>query len=405
LGGLADCDKYEKLEDIMMEKVRAGIIGGGMMGNAHSAALRRMGFVDVVAVAERDQETADKAAKMISIKKAYGDYKKLLTDDDIDVVHILTPNKFHFQMSKEALEAGKHVVCEKPLAMTLEQGQELLEVARESGKCYELNHNMRYYPMVKQAREYVKAGEAGEIRLVNGAYLQDWLFFETDYNWRVLAEEGGVSRAVADIGTHIMDMVQHVTDLSIVSVYADLTTFMPVRKKPKVEVATYMTANLSDDDYEDVIIDTEDHGSLMVKFSNGAKGVFMFAQVCAGRKNHIRFEIFGSKKSYAWCGEQPNELWVGSRDASNALFLKDPSVMAPDAAKYADMPCGLGEGYADTFMQSFKDFYTWIREEKTMDEDNVPFPTFKTGCQELAIVDAVLKSNKQNQWVDVLQVK
>lgn len=389
----------------MLERVRAGLIGGGMMGNAHGAALRRMGFIDVVAVAERDQETADKAKAMIGTKKAYGDYKQLLDDPEIDVVHVLTPNKFHFQMSKEALEAGKHVVCEKPLSMTYEEGKELLKVARKSGKCYELNHNMRYYPMVKQARECVQEGHGGDIRLVNGVYLQDWLFLEQDYNWRVVAEEGGVSRAVADIGTHCLDMVQHVTGLSITSVYADLTTFIPVRKKPKVEVATYMTADLGPDDYEEVNIDTEDHGTLMVKFSNGAKGVFMFAQVCAGRKNHIRFEIFGTKKSYAWNGEQPNELWVGSRTESNKLFLKDPSIMSPGAAHYADMPCGLGEGYADTFMQSFKDFYTWIREEKPMDEDKVPFPTFKTGCQELAIVDAALKSNEQNAWVDVEQVQ
>jgi predicted dehydrogenase len=389
----------------MLKKVRTGIIGGGMMGNAHAAAVRRLGFVDVVAVAERDQETADKAGKMISIEKTYGDYRKMLEDDEIDVVHVLTPNKFHFQMSKDALEAGKNVICEKPLSMTFQQGRELLEAARKSGKCYELNHNMRYYPMVKQTREYIQSGDAGEIRLVNGAYLQDWLFLEQDYNWRVVAEEGGVSRAVADIGTHIMDMVQYVTGLKIVSVYADLTTFIPVRKKPKVEVATYMTADLGPDDYEEVNIDTEDHGSLMVKFSNGAKGVFMFAQVCAGRKNHIRFEIFGSKRSYAWCGEEPNQLWIGSREQSNSLFVKDPSIMAPGAAQYADMPCGLGEGYADTFMQSFKDFYTWVREEKKMDEEKVPFPTFKTGCQELAIVDAVLKSNEKNKWVDVPEVK
>jgi predicted dehydrogenase len=264
---------------------------------------------------------------------------------------------------------------------------------------------MRYYPMVKQAREYVKAGDIGDIRLVNGAYLQDWLFLDTDYNWRVVAEEGGVSRAVADIGTHVMDMVQHVTGLEITSVYADLTTFTKVRKKPTVEVATYQTVELKEGDYEEVNIDTEDHGTLMVKLSNGAKGVFLFCQLCAGRKNHIRFEVFGTKKSLAWNGEQPNHLWLGSRTEPNGEFVKDPSIMAPGAARYANMPCGLGEGYPDTFMNSFSDFYGWLKEGRAMDEEKAPFPTFKTGCQELAIVDAVLKSNGSGTWADVRQVK
>jgi predicted dehydrogenase len=388
-----------------MDTIRAGLIGGGMMGNAHAAALRRLGFIDVTAVAERDLDTAKKAGETITIPKAYGDYREMLEDKDVDVIHVLTPNKFHYQMAKDAVEAGKHVMCEKPLAMTYEEGLDLLEAARKSGKCYAINHNMRYYPMVKQSRSYVQAGDIGDVRLVNGAYLQDWLFLDSDYNWRVMAEEGGKSRAVADIGTHCMDMVQHITGLEIVSVYADLTTFVPKRKKPKVEVATYMTADLGPGDYEEVDIDTEDHGSLMVKFSNGAKGVFMFAQVCAGRKNHIRFEIFGSKKSIGWNGETPNHMWIGERTAVNGSFVKDPSIMAPEAAAYANMPCGLGEGYPDTFMNSFRDFYTWIREGKSMDEEKVPFPTFKTGCQELAIVSAVLKSNETNAWADVPEVK
>lgn len=384
-----------------MKKVKVGLIGGGFIGKIHAEALRRLGFVDVVALAEANQEMADSLAAELSIPNAYGDYRDLIGNSDIDSVHVLTPNQFHYPMSKEAIDAGKHVITEKPLAMSSKETADLLRRAEKADVVHCLCHNMRYYPLVKQARAMVSSGEVGDIRLIHGQYLQDWLFLETDYNWRLLADEGGDSRAVADIGTHWMDMVQHITGQKIVSVYADLTTFIPVRKKPKVEMATYVVQDLKPEDYEDVTIDTEDHGTVLLKFSGGAKGVLVACQVCAGRKNFIHFEINGSKCTLEWCGEKPNYMWIGRRGEVNGEFIKNPAIMVPDAAQYCGAPCGLGEGYLDTFKNIFSDFYTWIREGKKMDINKATFPTYMTGHEELCIVDTVLKSRETGTWEDV----
>ncbi|MBN1834700.1 MAG: Gfo/Idh/MocA family oxidoreductase [Spirochaetales bacterium] len=385
-----------------MDKVKVGIVGVGFIGRIHIEALRRLGYVEVVALVSRKKETADALARDLTVPKAYSRYEDLLNDKEIDAVHLTTVNNLHAPLARQAMEAGKHVLCEKPLAMNSKEAADLLKVARQTGVCHALCHNMRYYPLVKQARAMVRAGEAGEIRLVHGQYLQDWLFLETDYNWRLVSKWSGGSRAVADIGTHWLDMVQHITGQKVVEVCADLTTFIPVRKKPKVEAATYVVRKLKASDYEDVKIDTEDHGTVMLRFSGGAKGALLVSQVCAGRKNFIHFEINGSKKSLEWNGEDPNTMWVGERGKLNGEFIKDPVMFVPDAARYAHAPCGLGEGYLDTFKNVFSDFHGWIRSGRKMDEGKVGFPTFVTGLQELQLVDSVLASHAAGgKWVKV----
>lgn len=384
-----------------MDKVRVGVVGAGFIGHVHIEALRRLGYVDVVAVSEKDQATADTAAAELRIPKAYGKSEDMLRDTEIDAVHIATLNHLHYPLAKKAMESGKHVLCEKPLAMESVQALDLLETAKKTKVIHAICHNMRYYPLVKQARAMVKAGEVGSVRLIHGHYLQDWLFLETDYNWRLISSVGGKSRAVADIGTHWLDMVQHITGQKVVSVYADLTTFIPVRKKPKVEVATFVVQDLKPEDYEDVPIDTEDHGTIMLKFSGGAKGVLLACQVCAGRKNYVHFEINGTKESLEWNGEEPNTMWVGKRGAQNRQFMKDPNLFYPDAAKYGYVAAGLGEGYLDTFKGVFADFHSWILSGQPMDVAHATFPTFLTGLNELNIVDAVLESARRNTWVDV----
>jgi predicted dehydrogenase len=384
-----------------MRHVKAGLIGGGFVGALHAEALRRLGYVEVVAIAEANQELAQAKAEELAIPNAYADYRELINDPGIEVVHVLTPNSFHYPMITACIEAGKHVICEKPLAMNSEESTELVRLAKENNIINCVSHNLRYYPLVKQARAMVQAGEIGEVRLVHGHYLQDWLLFETDYNWRVEADIGGKSRAIADIGTHWLDMVQHITGQQVVSVFADLTTFIPVRKKPKREIETFAEQTLRPEDYEHVNIDTEDHGTVLVRFSGGAKGVFIACQVCPGRKNWLHFEINGSKHSLDWNAEQPNHLWIGARGEVNREFIKNPAIMAPDAAKYACTPGGLGEGYHDTFKSLFSDVYGWVRDGKRMNETEADFPTFLTGHQEIAIVEAVLKSNESSQWVDV----
>ncbi len=381
--------------------INAGVIGCGFIGRIHIEALRRLGYINLATLASRNQEIADRKALELSVPKAYGNWSDLVADDEVEVVHICTTNDLHYPIAKACIEAGKHVLCEKPLAMTVEEAGELWRTAEERGVVHAICHNLRYYPLVKQARAMVQSGEIGTVRLVHGHYLQDWLFLETDYNWRLVSELSGKSRAVADIGTHWLDMVQHVTEQKVNSVCADTTVFIPVRKKPLFEVQTYSQEQLKPQEYEDVRVDTEDHATVMLKFSGGAKGVLLVSQVCAGRKNYIHFEINGSRSSLDWNGESANLLWIGERGKVNGEFIKNPALMHPNAAKYAGAPCGLEEGYLDTFKYIFSDVYGWIRGGAPMDVQSAPFPTFKTGYELLCIVEAIFLSGASGAWEEV----
>jgi predicted dehydrogenase len=213
-----------------MTKINTGIIGTGFIGPAHVEALRRLGFVDVVAVAERGQELAEAKAKALSIPKAYGDYKALLADPEIQVVHNCTPNHLHFAINKEIIAAGKHVVSEKPLAMNAQESAELVRLVKDAGVVNAINFNYRYMPLVQQAHQMCKSdGEVGKILAIHGSYLQDWLLWESDWNWRLVPEFCGDSRAVADIGSHWCDLVHFITGLKFVRVLADLVTIHPKR--------------------------------------------------------------------------------------------------------------------------------------------------------------------------------
>jgi predicted dehydrogenase len=366
----------------------------------HIEALRRLGYVNVCAIASHNQRIADEKAAGLSVPRAYGSWEDLVKDEDIQVVHVCTTNELHYPVAMACVEAGKHIICEKPLALTTAEAGDLLNKAGKRGVVHAICHNKRYYPLVKQARAMVQAGDVGVVRLVHGHYLQDWLFLETDYNWRLVSKQSGASRVVGDIGTHWFDMVQHVTNQRIVSVCADLTTFIPVRRKPLGEIETY--ARQQQDHTEYVDVDTEDHATVMIRFSEGAKGVLLASQVCAGRKNYIHFEINGSKSSLEWNGEDANLLRIGRREKENGAFMKDPSLMDPSASRYAGAPCGLGEGYLDTFKNIFSDVYGHIRDGLAMNSETGDFPTFKTGYEQLCIVEAVLRSNESGTWEEVL---
>lgn len=381
-----------------MKKLQAGIIGTGFIGPAHVEALRRLGYVDVVAVAERGQELAEQKAAELSIPKAYGDYHDLLADDQIDVVHNCTPNHLHFTVNRDILAAGKHVVSEKPLAMNSQESSELVQLAEKAGVVHAIDFNYRYMPLVQQARVMCQSGDdVGRVLAVHGSYLQDWLHQDTDWNWRLVPELSGNSRAVADIGSHWCDLVQFITGQTIVRVMADLVTIHPVRKRPKVEVETYAGKVLRPEDLEDVAIDTEDYGSILLELDNGAHGVLTVNQCAAGRKNRLYFEIDGSKSALSWDQERPNELWVGRRDAPNQTIMKDPSLMYEEAREYAHYPGGHNEAYPDGPKNLFRNVYGFIAG----DREGGDFATFVDGHNEIAICDAVLKSSKERQWVDV----
>ena len=381
-----------------MTKIKAGIIGTGFIGPAHVEALRRLGNVEVAAVAERDAELAQAKADQLSIPKAYGDYHKMLADPEIQVIHNCTPNHLHFDVNRDILAAGKHVVSEKPLAMNVAESSQLVQLAKKSGVVHAIDFNYRYMPLVQQARLMCQEkDDVGRVLAVHGSYLQDWLHKDTDWNWRLVPEMSGESCAVADIGSHWFDLIQFVTGMKVTRVMADLVTIHPTRKRPKVEVETYAGKTLKPEELDEVEITTEDYASILVEFDSGTHGVLTVNQCAAGRKNRLFYEIDGSKCALSWDQETPNELWIGRRDGPNEILLKDPSLLYEEAQDYAHYPGGHNEAYPDGPKNLFRNVYGFIAGDRPGSD----FATFVDGHNEIAICEAVLKSSKTKQWVEV----
>jgi len=381
-----------------MKKTKVGVIGTGFIGPAHIEALRRLGSIEVIALAECSQEAAKSKAETLGIEKYYGDYKQLLKDRDIQSVHICSPNYLHYQMAKEALEAGKHTICEKPLAISVAEAEELVELADKTGLVNAVNFNIRYYPLMRQVKVMVEKGDVGDILAIQGSYLQDWLFYQTDYNWRLEPEMSGQSRAIADIGSHWMDLIECITGLEIVEVCADFTTFHKVRKKPLKPIETYAGKVLQPEDYEDMPINTEDYATVLFRLENGGRGVMTVNQVAAGRKNRLYFELDGSKRSIAWESETPNQIWIGRRDGNNEVMMRDPSLVYPECRGVIDYPGGHNEGFPDTFKQLLKEVYAHISGERSVEAS---YPTFRDGLRELILCEKIIKSNKNRGWIKV----
>ncbi|MCM3596072.1 Gfo/Idh/MocA family oxidoreductase [Metabacillus idriensis] len=388
-----------------MEKIKVGIIGTGFIGPTHIEAIRRLGFVEVVALAETSQEQAETKAAELVIPLAYGDYREMLKNDEIHVVHNCTPNHVHFAINKDIILAGKHVISEKPLAMNSEESAELLTLAKTKDVVHGVNFNYRQHASVQNLRAMISNGDLGKVNLVHGSYLQDWLLYETDFNWRLAPEVGGESRAIADIGSHWCDTVQYVTGKKIVEVFADLATVIPVRKKATSGSNTFSTVNHEEQEYEDVAINTEDYASVLVRFENGSRGVFTVSQVSAGRKNRLSFEIDASKSSVFWNQEEPEKLWIGHRDKPNEILLADPSLFSVEAKSAIHHPGGHNEGWPDALKNMMLNFYTFVREEKSLKTDKPNFATFEDGHLSMCITDAILESHQQQKWVKVKQEK
>jgi len=383
----------------MVKKFKVGVIGVGFIGPAHMEGLRRQGF-EVVAVSEVTQELADEAAERLLVPKAYGNWEDLINDPEIDVVHIASPNFLHYEHAKAALQAGKHVVCEKPLAMTAKESADLVKLAEEKKLVNAVNFNIRFYPLVHDAKARIAAGELGDrIYIIQGSYLQDWLLLDTDWNWRLEPELGGELRAVADIGSHWMDLVTFITGTRIQSVFADFETFLPIRRKPKKKIDTYGGKMEVDIEYDEKEIKTEDYAAILFRFENGARGVMTVSQVSSGRKNRLFFEINGSDSSLVWDSEVPNQMMIGHRPEPNQLLIKDPSLMMDAARWTASYPGGHTEGFPDTFKQLQTAVYRYLAAGNFDVEPD--FPTFRDGHNTILVDEAILKSARENRWVDV----
>jgi len=384
-----------------MRRIRTAVIGAGFIGPAHVEAVRRLGFADVVALGEADPALAAAKAGQLGLPRYTSNIDELLQDPEIDVVHVCIPNNLHYSVSKTALEAGKHVICEKPLAMTSAEADDLVKVAAARKRVGAVHFNNRSYPLMRHARALVQSGELGEIVIVNGVYLQDWLFYPTDYNWRLEPQQSGETRAVGDIGSHWMDLAEFITGAKVRELCADFATYHPVRQKPRQAMEAFAGKIQSAQDYEPVQVSTEDYAAVLLRFEGKARGSFTVSQVAAGRKNYLRMEVYGTKKALGWNSENPNELWIGRRDGNNEIVIKDPSLLDPSARSYADLPGGHTEGFDDTIKQTMRVIYTYIAQDGHIKGLPVEFPTFADGLRELKLCEAIVHSARENRWVKV----
>lgn len=383
-----------------MKRIGMGIVGAGFVGPHHINAVRRLGFVDVLAIAEMDESLAKTKAEQLGIPRAYGSYDALLNDPDIQVVHNATPNFLHYPVNSAAIAKGKHIISDKPLALTADEARKLRDAAVKAGVIHGMTFSYRGNPLVQHARHIIATGEIGTPNFVFGQYLQDWLLHDTDYSWRLEPDKGGVSSALGDIGSHWCDLAQLVSGLTITHVLGDLTTVVPTRKKPRSAREAFQKAGAGD--YDLVDIKVEDLASVLVRFDSGAKGAFTVGQICSGHKNDFVLEVCGSKASVRWEQERQNELWIGNRDRGHEVIQKDPALVAPEVRGYVQMPGGHQEGWSDAFFNIMRDIYTFIAEgKKATDPHPGAFATFEDGYRANCIVEAILKSAKAGAWTKV----
>ena len=374
----------------------AAVIGTGFIGTVHVEELRRIG-VQVRGVLGSTPERGAVRAQALGVRHAYPTLEAILDDPEVDVVHVTSPNHLHVPQSRAILGAGKHVVCEKPLALTAAQSAGLVEDAARSGLVNAVNFNQRFYPLHQHVRELVAEGGLGDVRFVTGHYFQDWLLLDTDWNWRLEPAVGGSLRAVGDIGSHWLDIVQFLTGLRIVEVMADMATFVGLRHEPRGPVETFSTERSADTVEREMA--TEDVASILLRFDNGARGAVSVSQISAGRKNSLQWEIDGASGAAAWDSEMPDHLWLGHRERPNEILLRNPALMGPAGRAAAALPGGHVEGFGDTFGALFRAIYADILAGRPVERPS--YATFADGHDEMLINDAVAQSARTGRWTSV----
>ena len=380
--------------------VRVAVIGTGFAGGAHVEALRRVPGVDVAALAGSSEDRARAAADRLGVPAARGDYRTLLEAPEIDAVHNCTPNDLHHEVTAAALAAGKHVLAEKPLAMDSAETADLVGRAERAGTVTGVCFNYRHYPLVAEARAMLADGRAGPPHLIRGAYLQDWLLEQADWNWRLDSERSGASRAIGDIGSHWMDLLQHVTGRRIARVYARLGRLHEERLRPAGPSQTFDRGDGAD--AERVAVDTEDFATVLFELDGGCPGVFTVSQVTPGRRNAVVFEIDAGAVSLAWDQEHPNALRIGRRDRPNEVLVRDPALLSPAAAALAHYPGGHEEGWPDGLKNLFLDFYSAVEARSRGAEHASSVATFADAHRITCAVEAILESHRGDRWVEVV---
>lgn len=376
-----------------MKKFRTAVIGAGFIGAVHVETIRRLGNVEIVALC--DAIGAEKKAEALGIGQAYDDYRKMIDEVRPDAIHICTPNNTHYDIAKYAIEHGVHFICEKPFTTTVEQARELIALADEHHVQGAVNFHNRLYPIPNQMHQMIAKGELGEIFSVHGEYIQDWLLYETDYSWRLDRSQVGKTRAIADIGSHWMDLAEFVSCMKIKRVNAKFRTVYPVRKRPLGEVETFSHAENAQ--YQEIPIDTEDEAVVMFEFENGAIGSMLVSMVYAGRKNTTTLAVAGSKEALKWDSEALNDLWIGHRERPNEILTKDASLLDPRAARLGSYPSGHIEGFADAFKNVFRQFYGSLEQP----DGDYEFARISDGLREMLLCDAVFESAQKGEWTQV----
>lgn len=380
-----------------MKQYRVGIIGMGYIGESHIDAVRRIAGCRLDAVADTNAALAAKKAEMYGIPKCYSSLDELLSDPDIDVVHNCTPNHLHLEINKKIIEAGKHLLSEKPLARNYAEACELLEIIKKHpDTVVGVNFNYRMNPMVQEMRRRVHEGEIGNVRILSGAYQQDWLLYDTDYSWRLEPDVSGISCCIADIGSHWMDAVQHITGARITEVMGDIETFIPYRKKPTKAVETFTSQK--EFEYELRKIANEEYAAVLFKMDNGAHGSFHVSELSAGHGCCFGIEINGTEASLRWNQEENDRLWVGYRDGENRYIIRNPNTLAPQVRQHTSLAMGHPEGWNDAFCGNIRSFYRYLASDRTAAPD---FATFEDAAYIVKLTEAIIESAKTRKWVKV----
>lgn len=383
-----------------MKKLKSGIIGTGYIGASHIESIRRIGFAELVAVADADGALARRKAGEYNIPRYYEAIDELLADPEIQVIHNCTPNHLHARINEQVIRSGKHLFSEKPLARNSAESGHLVRCLRENPQVVAaVNFNYRMNPLVLETKNRIQNGEIGRVTLVHGHYLQDWLLYDTDYNWRLEPEICGISRCVADIGSHWMDAVQFVTGARITEVCADLAIIIPVRKKPTSQVETFSVSH--DATYEEKKIVTEDYGAVLFRMDNGIHGVYCTSEVSAGHGCYFDYEIDGSQASIRWNQQTADQMWMGFRDQDNRLIMRDPNRLTPEAKMHSHLAKGHPEGWNDAFTNNVQAFYQYIHDGKKLGTDPCLFATFEEADYIIRLTEAIVASNNSRQWVTV----
>lgn len=375
--------------------LRAAVVGTGFIARVHVESLRRIG-VEVAGVLGSTSARSQDFAREMQIPTAYSDLDALLGDGGVDVVHICSPNPYHYRQAMGSLRAGKHVVCEKPLATSTDEAKELATVAASSGLVHAVCFLNRFYPLCQEAHARVRDGSLGSLRFVTGHYFQDWLSEESDWNWRIEKTAGGDLRTVGDIGSHWIDLMMFITGLGIDSVMADLAPVVASRQRPLG--ASQATFQAAVGGTEAVSVESDDTASILFRFAGGTRGAVSLSQVTPGWKNHLAFMVAGSESSLGWSTERPDELWIGNRRTPNQVLLRDPGLLSPQAMRLVDYPGGHAQGFADAFKAMHRSVYAAVQEGQA---HAVPFATFEDGFVQMAIKECIRLSSEEQHWVSV----